>query len=174
VNYLLKTGDMSMKITNKQIREMIVEEMKMDEIIGYMARSARDAILGKRCAPDPITIPFADEEDADRFIKEYDKQKDAIKVNEEIPVRKGVVREKQMFLVDTIHQPEKVGKTVKICAKEPYYDGWRESSFIARLIHKHGVTDREGTPRVDGKHKYRFSQFGFAFSPMEEEHIEIV
>ena len=45
-----------MKITSKEIKEMIVEEMKMDEIIGYMAKSARDAIFGKKCAKGWLTF----------------------------------------------------------------------------------------------------------------------
>jgi len=165
-----------MKISKEELRAIIKEELEsMEEgISGFLARKAKDAFRGKgHCADDPIEIPFYDKEDAEKFVDEFKKNWGSVLTSEDLPKKSwlhGKVRtQKQMYLLDTINEPEAIGDKVRICAKEDMYEGWRESSFIARLIQKHGVTDGEGNPRVEGRHKFRFSNFGYAFAPMEED-----
>jgi len=159
-----------MKISKEELRAIIKEELEsMEEVYDFLARKAKEMFRGKGyCATDPIEIPFYDKEDADKFVDEFKKESIAIRTNEEFPTRLGS-RHIQMHLVDTINEPEVIGNRVRICAKDDKYEGWRESSFIARLIQKHGVTDREGNPRVEGRHKFRFSHFGHTFTPMKED-----
>ena len=159
-----------MKISKEELRAIIKEELEsMEEVYDFLARKAKEMFRGKGyCAADPIEIPFYDKEDADKFVDEFKMNWGHIRTNEEFATRVGY-RRKQMFLLDTINEPEAIGNKVRICAKDDKYKGWRESSFIARLIQKHGVTDGEGNPRVEGKHKFRFSSFGYTFSPMEED-----